>query len=110
MAVGGVESSDLGRANPQGGSSLSQALLSLMRLLSLPSLSSLTSQTWKQKLGGVASGCSSLLQWGGDRPGAWFPCQLAGVGWWQCSDPGGVFLELHGQALAFFPARVPHFP
>lgn len=107
MALGGVESSDLGRANPQGGSSLSRALLSL---LPLPSLPSLTSQTWKQKPGGVVSGCSSLLQWGGDRPGAWCPCQLAGMGWWQCSDPGGVFLELHGQALAFFPAHVPHFP
>lgn len=35
---------------------------------------------------------------------------LAGMGWWQCSDPGGVFLAPHGQALAFLPAHVPGFP
>ena len=59
VTVGGVESSDLGRANPQGGGSLFQAFPPL------PPLPSLTSQTWKQKPGGVASGCSSLLQWVG---------------------------------------------
>ena len=74
MAVGGVESSDLGRANPQGGGSLFRAFPPL------PPLPSLTSQTWKQKPGGVASRCSSLLQWGRDRPGAWCPRLLAGMG------------------------------